>query len=238
MIERYIALNRVISAMMRHCVNAFEVDGLDDGTVLVLMHEYVRDELRELKRLWPEGLSTEELVQLNNMIDEEFKKTEIGNLYLVIEALKFVQDDIDEFFSKQNMTDVSVTILDFLHPLIIANAYNQFRNGHYRDAVLNAFIAVFDLIRSKTGIQRDGAALVGEVFSLENPKLIISTLKTESGRDEQKGMIQLLQGAYLAIRNPKAHSLLVQTNQHIAAQNLVFASLLARRIESSQVVRT
>jgi uncharacterized protein (TIGR02391 family) len=238
MIERYIALNRLISTMMRHCINAFECDGHDDGTVLALMHEYVRDGLRELKRLWPEGLSTEEISQLNNMIDEEFEKTEIRNLYLVIEGLKYVQDDIDEFFGKQNMTDISVTILDFLHPLIIANSYNQYRNSHYRDAVLNAFISVFDLIRSKTGIQKDGAALVGESLSLENPKLIISTLETESGRDEQKGMIQLLQGAYLAIRNPKAHSLLVHTNQHIAAQNLVFASLLARIIESSHVVRT
>ena len=48
----------------------------------------------------------------------------------------------------------------------------------------------------------------------------------------------MLQGAYLAIRNPKAHSLRVETNQLIAAQNLVFASILARRIESARVLGT
>jgi hypothetical protein len=39
--------------------------------------------------------------------------------------------------------------LDFLHPVVIESAYGQFRNGHLRDAVFNAFVAVFDLLRRR-----------------------------------------------------------------------------------------
>jgi hypothetical protein len=64
--------------------------------------------------------------------------------------------------------------------------------------------------------------------------LIVSDLSTESGRSDQKGFIQILQGAYLSVRNPKAHSLKTDLNTESAAQYLVFASLLARRIDRSK----
>jgi uncharacterized protein (TIGR02391 family) len=93
---------------------------------------------------------------------------------------------------------------------------------------LNAIVAVFDLLRARTGLDKDGALLVAEALSLERPRLIISTLSTESGQSEQKGFIQILQGAYLGVRNPKAHSLTSDLDVVKAAQYLVFASLLAR----------
>jgi uncharacterized protein (TIGR02391 family) len=66
--------------------------------------------------------------------------------------------------------------------------------------------------------------------------MVLSTLKTESGKNEQKGFLQILQGAYLGIRNPKAHSLLSDLDEQKALQYLVFASLLARRIEDAKRV--
>jgi hypothetical protein len=42
--------------------------------------------------------------------------------------------------------------------------------------------------------------------------------------------MQILVGAYLGIRNPKAHSLNHDLDPEKAAQYLIFASLLARRI--------
>lgn len=120
-----------------------------------------------------------------------------------------------------------------LHTLILKHAYPQFRDGHLRSAVLDAFIAVFDIIRERTGLRLDGAELVGKAFSLSEPWLIVSELDTESGRSDQKGFIQLLQGAYLSVRNPKAHSLQSDLDAISAAQYLVFASLLARRVEAA-----
>src|ERR1051325_604415 len=124
---------------------------------------------------------------------------------------------------------------DVLHPIILQHSYRQLLNGHLRNAVLDAFIAVFDLIRERTGLDLDGAELVGKAFSLSEPMLIVSDLSTESGRSDQKGFIQILQGAYLSVRNPKAHSLKTDLNTESAAQYLVFASLLARRIDRSKL---
>jgi uncharacterized protein (TIGR02391 family) len=63
--------------------------------------------------------------------------------------------------------------------------------------------------------------------------LVLSNLDTESGKNDQKGFIQMLQGAYVGIRNPKAHSLASNLNEVATAQYLVFASLLARRIDAA-----
>jgi uncharacterized protein (TIGR02391 family) len=121
-----------------------------------------------------------------------------------------------------------------LHPIILKHAYPQFIDGHFRDAVLDGIIAVFDLIRVRTGLDLDGTDLVGRAFSLTDPVLILSELDTESGKNDQKGFIQILQGVYVSIRNPKAHSLITDLDLESAAQYLVFESLLARRVEEAK----
>jgi len=120
------------------------------------------------------------------------------------------------------------------HPAILASSYSQFWAGQLRDSVLNAVLAVFELLRAKTGLDKDGTQLVAEALSVEHPKLFVSDLATASGRDEQKGFIQILQGTYLGVRNPMAHSLGSDLDEAAAAQYLVFASLLARRIDEAQ----
>jgi uncharacterized protein (TIGR02391 family) len=136
---------------------------------------------------------------------------------------------------KSLFEDENLLLKDVLNPIILQHAYQQLLHGHLRNGVLDSFIAVFDLIRERTGLDLDGAELVGRAFSLSDPMLIVSDLSTESGRSDQKGFIQMLQGAYLSVRNPKAHSLKTDLNTESAAQYLVFASLLARRIDGSKL---
>lgn len=121
-----------------------------------------------------------------------------------------------------------------LHPLIIEHSWPQFQNGQLRDAVLNAFIAIGDLLRSKTGLEQDGKPLSEQALSIRNPYLILSTLETESGRNDQLGFMQIISGAFQGVRNPKAHSLQHDLTPIKAAQYLVFASLLARRISEAK----
>jgi len=73
-----------------------------------------------------------------------------------------------------------------LHPVIAEHALQQYNNGHLRDAVLNSVIAVFDLIRDKTGLKDDGDKLIGKAFSLTDPYLILSEIGSESGQSDQK----------------------------------------------------
>jgi uncharacterized protein (TIGR02391 family) len=122
-----------------------------------------------------------------------------------------------------------------LHPIIVEHAYQLYRNGHLREAVLNSITAVYDFIRARTGLEEDGDRLIGQVFSPNNPQLILSELETESGQNDQKGFMQIYKGAYQGIRNPKAHSLTHDLTEVKAAQYLVFASLLARRVEEATV---
>jgi uncharacterized protein (TIGR02391 family) len=139
------------------------------------------------------------------------------------------------------LEDRKFTLIDdglpsLLHSTIIEHAYQHFKNGHYREAVLNSIVAIFDFIRARTGLQEDGSDLIGKALSTQNPYLILSELNTESGRNDQVGFLQIFQGAYKGIRNPKAHSLTHDLNKYKAAQYLVFASLLARRIEEASEV--
>jgi uncharacterized protein (TIGR02391 family) len=121
-----------------------------------------------------------------------------------------------------------------LHPAITEHAYPQFCNGHYREAVLNSIMAVFELLRERTGLPLDGSALVTQALSVQAPMLRLADIGTESGRNEQAGFIQILQGAYSGIRNPKAHTLRHEPTREVAGQYMVFASLLARRIAEAE----
>ena len=124
----------------------------------------------------------------------------------------------------------------FLHSVIINHALPQYKNGHYRDAVVNAILAIFDLIREKSELTDDGDKLIGRAFSIESPLLIFSTLENESGQSEQKGFMQILKGIYQGVRNPTAHSLSTDIDSKSAAQYLIFFSLLAERISETKKV--
>lgn len=123
---------------------------------------------------------------------------------------------------------------ELLHPAICEHSFPHYINGHYREAVFNSIVAVFDLIRERTGLDLDGSNLVSEAFSLDRARLILSEIDSESGRNDQKGFMQIFSGVYLGIRNPKAHSLVHDLDKTKAAQYLIFASLLARRVQEAK----
>jgi len=124
-----------------------------------------------------------------------------------------------------------------LHPAIEKSSYKQYCNGHFRDAVLNSVVAVFDHIRNLTGIDADGEALVNKAFSLDDPFIVLSELDSESGKNDQKGFMQIFRGTFQGIRNPAAHSLNHDLTAEAAAQYLIFASLLARRLDQAKILK-
>lgn len=91
--------------------------------------------------------------------------------------------------------------------------------------------------RKRVNSKGDGVNLIGQVFGLDNARLVFTELGTESGRDDQKGFLQILMGAYVGIRNPKAHSLEHDLDKLKAAQYLVLASLLARRVADAKLIK-
>jgi uncharacterized protein (TIGR02391 family) len=157
---------------------------------------------------------------------------------MLTQDLPEFEERLDGLFAEATAETGNEGFLHLLHPAVISSSYDQFENGYLREAVLNSVVAIFDLIRERTGIDMDGSALVNRAFSLTDPYLILSDLDTESGQNDQKGFIQLFSGSYQGIRNPKAHSLNHDLTEIKASQYLVHASLLARRVSEAQVVKT
>jgi uncharacterized protein (TIGR02391 family) len=82
---------------------------------------------------------------------------------------------------------------------------SPYEAGNFSHAVLESIHFLTDVIREKSGLDGDGAALVGQALGGESPKLRINPLRTETEKNAQKGIEQILRGIYLAVRNPRSH---------------------------------
>ena len=229
MIDRYVTLNRTLRAIAAAARDLLEAERYDqDGYSIGSLTAVVSRGLSDLERLWPKDLDTSTIYDTGQALGAG-KAGDILNL-----LLPRLEDALDDYFLNQPSGDIGYVVRDLLHPRVRAASYEHFRAGRFRDAVLNSVVAVFDLLRERTGIDADGSDLVSKALSLDRPRLVMSSLVTESGRNEQKGFIQILQGYYLGIRNPKAHSLAIESDQFSAAQYLVLSSLLCRKIEEAK----
>jgi uncharacterized protein (TIGR02391 family) len=115
-----------------------------------------------------------------------------------------------------------------LHPTIQQAATSLFATGHYRQAILDAYIAVDNAVREKAQLPGSGTRLMEVAFSPGNP-----VLKIGNSQDEQQGFMALFRGAMLAIRNPKAHSLNGTHDEQRAFEWLAFASVLLRNLDEA-----
>ena len=80
-----------------------------------------------------------------------------------------------------------------------------YENRNFTGAILDAIYCLSDLIRERTGLESDGATLVGQAFGGNSPRLRVNKLQTKSDKDIQAGVEQLLRGMFRAIRNPRSH---------------------------------
>ena len=109
----------------------------------------------------------------------------------------------------------------------------SYLDGNFSGAISDGFYFLSDLIRTKSGCDSDGHALIAAAFGGDNPVLKVNTFRTESERSEQRGIEQLLRGLYTSIRNPRSHEKRVDT---IATGNAVlgFMNFLIVMIDRSR----
>ena len=119
---------------------------------------------------------------------------------------------------------------DLIHDDIREESFDLYEKGFYRESMINSILCLFDMIRNQAGLQDDGSNLVGKAFSIDNPRLILADLQSESGRNIQKGIIQLLQGYFQAYRNVGSHSLHAKFNEKDALSVLIAVSRLYEQI--------
>ena len=124
---------------------------------------------------------------------------------------------------------------DQLHSNIKKASSKLLHDGHYAQAIFEAYKTVNNLVKEKSGREDlDGQELMSTVFNYKNPILRLNRLQSQSDRDEQMGFMFLFMGAMSGIRNPKAHDIVKQTDPIRTMEYLALASLLARRVEESK----
>lgn len=123
--------------------------------------------------------------------------------------------------------------LSGLHPLVQKIAGELYKNGHFRQAILDTYIALVEAVKVKSGEYKlDNTPLMQSVFSPKTP-----VIKVSDDADEQQGFMWLFSGAVMAIRNPKAHRLIEQNDPQRTLEWLSYASVLLRVIDDSQLIK-
>lgn len=125
------------------------------------------------------------------------------------------------------------------HPEIERVSGQLYRDGHYKQAALEAYIRVIDEVKAKSGLNLDGDSLMNQAFGCEGrtPVVQFNSLQTDAERDEQKGLMFLYKGI-VGLRNSKAHSNRLFNDPSRAHEYLALASLLMRLLEIATVSRT
>lgn len=232
MIEWYVQTKKLIRSLGRKAADARGQCATDNDKVPEALKGYMVTDLQQLKAHW-----------LGRYPGDDHAFRTLGRhvgFCMGQDCSDILSIDLPELEERaeahlvKDGTQQKIGFEDLLHPVISQSSYELYCGGHLREAVLNSMTALFDHIRRRTKTDEDGDKLIGKVFSLEKPLLTLSELQTESGQNDQKGFMQIFKGAYQGIRNPKAHSMTHDLTAMKAAQYLVFASLLARRIDEAR----
>ncbi len=125
-----------------------------------------------------------------------------------------------------------------VNPLVTQAARARFEAGQYADAVFAAMIEVNNRVKAHVkkarGEERDGAGLMRYAFSPKNPVIVLDDLNTQTGKDVQLGYMETFAGAWLAVRNPKAHEN-IEIDEKRAIHHLFLASLLMEKLDEAEI---
>lgn len=118
-----------------------------------------------------------------------------------------------------------------VHPSLFPVAKDLFDDGHYAQATFEAFKFVDRQVGRLAADGESGFKLMMKVFTEASPMISLTSCKTTSEKDEQKGFQFLFAGAILAIRNPRGHEYGLRDDPDTCLDHLGLASLLLRRLE-------
>lgn len=181
------------------------------------------------------------------ILDEE---AEIGSTYSLSTFELAMIDDMLACAEKVYRVDPNeVFDLLQLHPVIKKVSEKLFKNGHYAQAIFEAYKALNSYVKRRSGRKDlDGTDLMAKVFGFDydratgqikrRPLLQLNELREQSERDEQQGFIHLFMGSMQGVRNPKAHDLIEQKDPFRTLEYLGFASLLIKRVSGAKRTKT
>lgn len=89
----------------------------------------------------------------------------------------------------------------------------QYESQVYSAAILEAIHVLSSTLRERADVDGDGISLVSQALAGDSPRLRINKFQTETERNEQKGLEQILRGLYQGIRNPRSHEQFEDTQE-------------------------
>jgi uncharacterized protein (TIGR02391 family) len=126
-----------------------------------------------------------------------------------------------------------------VHPDVLGFCRRELVQENYFHAVFEATKSVAEKIRARSGFVSDGATLVDEAFGASSgaPALVLNSLRTQTERSEQTGLMMLIKGMFSTFRNPGAHEPRISwpINFDDAMDLLTLVSMLHRRIDAAHV---
>ncbi|USK56386.1 TIGR02391 family protein [Cytobacillus solani] len=109
----------------------------------------------------------------------------------------------------------------------------NYENESFSSSILDAIHLLTETIRNKTGLEGDGNSLIGQALGGSDPRLKINNLQTESEKNIQRGIQDILKGFYTAIRNPRSHDKFNDSKEE--ADSLIhFINYLLKMIDKSK----
>jgi uncharacterized protein (TIGR02391 family) len=119
------------------------------------------------------------------------------------------------------------------HPRVIEASAKRFHDGHYKDAVREAFVALIDAVRKQSN-QPSGRGSQDKHAMIQAFRVQDGLLRLSDDANVQEGYQQLFAGSVMAIRNPLSHVAGEFIDKNEAIECLAFASLLFRYLDRAQ----
>jgi uncharacterized protein (TIGR02391 family) len=197
--------------------------------------DYCETRWKAIKFLKSEGIIKDfTLIKAYHRWDQKIRVTVQKDLF--DEMLNAMHTDYKRRTQKaeSDKPQALTTFWDLLHPKIVEISKSRFDSRHFADSVEAALKEVNSIVktmvREQISEEFDGADLMNRAFSLQNPVIKLDDLSSETGRNIQKGYMQIFSGTMTGIRNPKAHEN-VKIDEIRAIHFLFLASLLMYKID-------
>lgn len=175
--------------------------------------------------------------ELKNVKMQLFFTTQIGHTFInpvVLGEAIFCLECLEA--SSQCIKD---DIWSVIHLLIKNSSRRLYEDDHFANSAEDAFIEINDRVKKLYKKINPAAKKIPEdnttittVFYVNNPMLKVCDIYTETGMNEQKGLMLMLQGAMSALRNPKAHSN-IKILKDDAMRRIMYASMLMYKIDEA-----
>jgi uncharacterized protein (TIGR02391 family) len=129
-----------------------------------------------------------------------------------------------------------------VHPDVLKACRPELLEQNYFHAVLEATKSVAEKVRQLSGLTQDSESLIDAAFGLRdhggqapNPVLALNTLRSDTEKSEQRGLMLIMKGLFAVFRNPTAHEPKTRwaVEEQEALDVLTLVSVVHRRLDGA-----